>query len=123
MAEKINSPDDLCRARDRARAEVDLRSGEKDYRITVHMGTCGIAAGAPDVLAGLADALEDAHVGNVTLSRSGCLGLCDQEPMLTISDKAGNEFRYGRVDRDRVRRIVNEHVVKGNPVIDWLIGE
>jgi len=121
MAKRIRSPKDLRELRDTARAETDLRGGPKDIQITVHMGTCGIAAGARDVLAQLAEEIGQASIQTVTLKQSGCLGLCDQEPMLTLTDKAGTEFRYGRLDNKKVHEIVHEHVVSGNPVIDCII--
>jgi len=86
------------------------------------MGTCGIAAGARDILATLAEALEQEGVKNVTLRQSGCAGLCDREPMITLTDKAGKEYRYGKLNSERIRTLVQEHVVKGNPVMDYLIG-
>ncbi len=121
MAKRITSPQELRDLRDKARAETDLRGGPKDVQITVHMGTCGIAAGARDVLEQLAEEISQASVQTVTLRQSGCLGLCDQEPMLTLTDKTGNEFRYGRLDNIKVHEIVQEHVVGGNPVIDCII--
>jgi len=121
MAKKITSPQELRALRDKARAETDLRGGPKDVQITVHMGTCGIAAGARDVLAQLAEEISQASVQTVTLKQSGCLGLCDQEPMLTLTDETGNEFRYGRLDNRKVHEIVHEHLLGGNPVIDCII--
>jgi NADP-reducing hydrogenase subunit HndB len=121
MTKKITSPADLKAVRDKARADIDLRTGAKEMRITVHMGTCGIAAGARDVLAELMAELGRAGSQNVTLQQSGCAGLCDQEPMLTLTDKAGGVFRYGRLDKGRVREIVREHVLRGSPVTEGLI--
>lgn len=119
--EKIKSPAELGALRERARAEIELRSGLKDVRITVHMGTCGIAAGARDVLASLVSELASRGVKNVSLTQTGCAGLCDQEPMLTLQDAAGRSFRYGKLDRVRVQEIIQEHVVGGNPVEAYLI--
>ena len=121
MDKKIKSPQDLLALRDRSRADIELRTGPKDVRITVHMGTCGIAAGARDVLAQLDSDLGAAAVKNVSLQQTGCAGLCDQEPMLTLTDASGKAFRYGKLDRKRASDIVREHVVGGNPVIDYLI--
>jgi len=121
MAKRITSPEELRNLRDRVKTETDLRTGLKDIQITVHMGTCGIAAGARDVLGQLAAELSQASVENVTLRHSGCLGLCDQEPMLTLTDKAGEEFHYGKLDNKRVREIVREHVLGDSPVMDYLI--
>jgi NADP-reducing hydrogenase subunit HndB len=122
MAEKIKSVAELQALRDQAREDLDLRSGAKSMQRNVHMGTCGIAAGARDVLADLATELGRLGVKFVTLRQSGCAGLCSHEPMLTLTDKSGAEFRYGKLDRQRVLEIVREHVVGGHPVGPYLIG-
>jgi NADP-reducing hydrogenase subunit HndB len=121
MAKKITSPADLKAVRDQAQAQIDLRAGAKEMRVTVHMGTCGIAAGARDVLAAFMDELGRADVATVTLQQAGCAGLCDQEPMVSLTDKTGAIFRYGRLDKNRVRDIVREHVLRGQPVAECLI--
>lgn len=121
MPERINSPQDLKELQAKAKAEIDLRSGPKDVRITVHMGTCGIAAGARDVLAALMNALGAVSADNVTLQQTGCAGLCDQEPMMTLTDKAGGSFRYGRLNKQKIGEIVREHVLGGQPVVEHLI--
>ncbi len=123
MSVKIKSPEDLKKLRDQARGEVDVRSGPKEIRITVHMGTCGIAAGARNIMAELTEQLAAASVENVTLHQSGCLGLCDQEPMLTFSDQTGMEYLYVRLTRDKAREIVASHVLKGKPVQEYILEE
>jgi len=121
MAQRITSPQALKALQEKAKAEIELRTGQKDLRITVHMGTCGIAAGARDVLAALMNALTAADAKNVTITQTGCAGLCDQEPMLTLTDKSGGSFRYGKLDKHKVGEIVREHVLRGQPVIEYLI--
>ena len=121
MAYKITSPEALKALRDKTRSEIDLRTGAKDIRITVHMGTCGIAAGARDVLGFLTDELAKASVSNVTLRQSGCAGLCDYEPMITLSDKGGKDYTYGKLDKRKVAQIVRQHVLAGLPVADCII--
>jgi len=121
MEKKIKSPKDLLSVREKAKAEIDLRTGSKEMRITVHMGTCGIAAGARDILSELAAHLTQAAIENVTLTQSGCFGMCAQEPMLTLADKSGKEFHYGKLDKNKVARIVRDHVMGGSPVVDYLI--
>ncbi len=118
---KISSPKDLAALREQAREAIALRSGPREIVVTVHMGTCGIAAGARDVLATLAETLEQEGVKNVTLRQSGCAGLCEREPMITLADKAGKEYRYGKLNKERIQTLVQEHVVKGNPVMDYLV--
>ena len=121
MTTKITSPDALNALRDRARAEIGPRTGAKEIEITTHMGTCGIAAGARDVLEVLAGELEAAGVRHVTLRQAGCAGLCDREPMITLKDKEGGTYRYGRLDAKKVRRIVQEHILGDNPVLEYLV--
>ena len=118
---KISSPADLKALREKAVAQIELRSGNKDLRVSVHMGTCGIAAGARDVLTELMNLLSAAGARNIAAQQSGCAGLCDQEPMISLTDKSGAVFRYGKCDKDRVRRIVQEHVLGGKVVNEYLL--
>ncbi|MFC1597635.1 ferredoxin [Planctomycetota bacterium] len=121
MAKEIASRKELEAVREKARSEVNLRSGPKEMQITVHMGTCGIAAGGREVLSELADALSTAGKENVDLRKSGCLGRCDQEPMMTVTEQSGVQFLYGNLDKQRVREIVQEHIVAGRPVQHYIV--
>ena len=121
MAQRINSPQDLKVLQEHAKAAIDLRTGDKDLRITVHMGTCGIAAGARDILTALMSELSNGGTEKVSLQQTGCAGLCDQEPMITLTDKAGGSFRYGRLDKKKVGEIVREHVLRGRPLVEYMI--
>jgi NADP-reducing hydrogenase subunit HndB len=118
---RIKSPQDLDNLRNKAKAEIDLREGLKDIRITIHMGTCGIAAGARDVLSTIMQELAAARIDSVSLQQAGCVGLCDQEPMITITNKAGEIFRYGRLDRNRTHAIIHSHILRGAVVSEYLI--
>ena len=121
MEKRITSAADLKHLQERVKDEIGLRTGPKDMQITVHMGTCGIAAGARDVMSSLMNELGTANTDNVTLRQSGCIGLCDQEPMLTVTDQSGKNYRYGKLDEAKVHKIVHEHVLGGNPVTACLI--
>lgn len=121
MASRIADPSALKALREKVQNEVDLRSGPKEMQIVVHMGTCGIAAGARDVLASLVSELGKAKIDKVSVRQSGCAGLCDQEPMLTLTDKSGKEYCYGKLDKNKVQEILQGHVIGGNPVIKLLI--
>ena len=120
---KIISVEDLNAIREKTRSEIDLRTGLKDLAITVHMGTCRIAAGARDVLTQFAEELNQAAIKNVTLRQTGCVGLCDQEPMVTVSDQKGNMIHYGGLNRNKVTEIVREHVVGGKPVREYIVSD
>ncbi len=121
MEKKIKTPQDLNALRDKAKADIDLRTGDKDMRIVVHMGTCGIAAGARDVLTQVIEELNQAGLKNVTVHLSGCAGLCDQEPMLTLTDKAGTEYCYASLNNVKVKEIVRKHVLENVPLIEYMI--
>jgi (2Fe-2S) ferredoxin len=121
MAERIKSPGDLKALAEKAKGEIDLRAGGKEIRITIHMGTCGIAAGARDVLSEFVAEIGKQQVNTVSLRQSGCAGLCDQEPMVTLTDKNGKDYRYGKLNKSKVREIVEGHVVGGNPVARYLV--
>jgi NADP-reducing hydrogenase subunit HndB len=121
MVNKIASPADLKAVKAKAIVDIELRNGKKDIRITVHMGTCGIAAGAREILAEVMDSVRSAKADNVTIQQAGCAGLCDQEPMMSVTDKAGTIYRYGKLNRNKIRQIVDEHVRKGNAVTELLV--
>jgi len=121
VTKRIASPDELKALRDKARIETDLRAGAKEMEIAVHLSTCGIGAGARDVLTELAEEIREGSIQNVSLKRAGCLGLCDQEPMVTLRDKSGREFRYGKLDKEKVHAIVQEHVLGGKPVREYFV--
>ena len=121
MTERIGNPDALNALRDKAQADVAIRTGQADLRVTVHMGTCGIAAGARDVLKSLLEELGDAAGEKVTVRQTGCAGLCDQEPMMTLTGRAGETYRYGQLDRRKVGEIVRSHILGGKPLSEYLI--
>jgi NADP-reducing hydrogenase subunit HndB len=118
---RLKSAKDLDALRKEASGRMSLRGDKKRIQIVVHMGTCGIASGAREILNMFAQEIDTNGIDTVTLRQSGCIGLCDQEPVCTLQDGAGNEYRYGRLTTGKVGEIVREHVLKGNPVIDYII--
>lgn len=120
---KLSTPADLSALKAKAVSQLDLRSGPKDLRITVHMGTCGIAAGAREIMMELVRSLPDEAQGRVSIQQAGCAGLCDREPMITLTDKAGQEFCYGPLTARKVRQIIDQHVLKGVPVTECLLNQ
>ncbi len=121
MVKKVTSKDELARLREEFKKGLELRSGSKEITVIVHMGTCGIGAGSRDVLMELADAVSGAGRSDVTIRQSGCLGLCELEPMITLRDKTGKDYCYGLLDRAKVRRIVREHIIGGEPVQEFIV--
>lgn len=121
MTKRLTSIDDLNALRDKARAEIDLRHGAKETRVTVHLGTCGIAAGGREILATLVSEIASLGARNVSIRQTGCVGLCEMEPMITVTGKNGVTHRYGRLDRAKTREIVQRHLLQGTPVNEHLI--
>lgn len=121
MAAKISSPDQLKALAEKAKAGLDLRQGRKETQVTVHMGTCGIAAGARGVLASFMAEMGAAGVTDASLHQTGCAGLCEEEPMATVTHADGTMYRYGLLDEGKVREIVQKHLVGGEPVSAYLI--
>jgi NADP-reducing hydrogenase subunit HndB len=121
MADKITSPEQLKALAAKAKADIDLREGRKERQVTVHMGTCGIAAGARGVVAAFMTEMAAAGVQDVSLHQSGCAGLCEEEPMATVTMPDGTMYRYGLLDDGKVKVIVEEHLVGGHPVDAYLI--
>jgi len=120
---KIGSFEELNKVRDEVKADISIRGDLKEMQVIVHMGTCGIASGARNILSALAREIRERGIDTLTLRQSSCIGLCDQEPICTLLDGEGNEFRYGRLNAEKVKGIVREHVLKGRPVTEYLVKE
>jgi len=102
---------------------ISLRKEDKDeaVRVVVGMATCGIAAGARPVLLTLMEEVERRHLRNVTVSQTGCIGMCRLEPMVDVLTPDGKKTTYVKVTPDKARMIVADHVVNGHPVLEYTI--
>ena len=98
-----------------------LREGGFRAKITVHMGTCGIAAGARGIMNTIMEELAKANMKDVAITTSGCAGLCSQEPMATIELSGQPPVKYISLTADKIRRIFTEHVVGGKPVVEYAL--
>ncbi|NLN16994.1 MAG: (2Fe-2S) ferredoxin domain-containing protein [Firmicutes bacterium] len=115
------SLDDLRRIRDEALATIALREAGGNVQLIVGMGTCGIAAGAREVMQAVLDELEKRRLTEVLVSQTGCMGLCAQEPLVEVVDAEGRRVVYKKVDPSRVRQIIVEHVVNGRIIPEWTL--
>jgi NADH-quinone oxidoreductase subunit F len=113
--------EELRKKRDAARAELSLEQGPFTGRILVHMGTCGVAAGAQNVLAALRDELTKRGITNIKVVTTGCAGSCSREPMMTVEMRHSPPVKYGDLSPEKVRRIVAEQVTAGNVVAEYAI--
>lgn len=108
--------DDLLKIKEKHKAEFSLREGGNRVKVTVHMGTCGIAAGARNIMTALLDELAGAGVTDAIVTTSGCAGLCAREPLATVEVLGSPPVKYGDLTEDKIREIVKEHIIGGRPV-------
>jgi len=112
---------DLKKIKERERSRMVLREGEFRAKITVHMGTCGIAAGARDIMGVFRDEIAKREITDVMLTNSGCAGLCAKEPMITVEVVEQAPVKYVKLNKDKALRVFEEHVLEGKPVEDYAL--
>jgi NADP-reducing hydrogenase subunit HndB len=98
------------------------KDADSDIRVVVGMATCGIAAGARPVMLAFLDEIKKRNLQNVTVSQTGCIGMCRLEPMVDVIMPGQGKVTYVKLNADMVPRIVTEHIVNGNPVMEYTIG-
>ena len=114
-------PEDLERIRERMTRTMSLRDGDARVKITVHMGTCGIAAGARKIMSALLVLVEEKDSKDIVLTTSGCAGLCSREPMMTVELKGEAPVKYVDLNEDKTRKIFSEHVLSGSVVEEYAL--
>jgi len=113
---------DLAKIREKTKSLMTIRESEGRARITVHMGTCGIAAGARDIMDTLLGEISKANIQDVIVTTSGCAGLCNAEPMMTIELKNQPPVKYGHLTPDKLRKIFVQHILGGQMVAELVLG-
>jgi NADP-reducing hydrogenase subunit HndB len=110
--------DDLKKMRDETSGAIALRAGTARARVTVHMGTCGIAAGAREVMAALLKEIESQGVTDVMVTTSGCAGLCSREPMATVEVLGQAPVKYVNLTPRDIQEVFRRHVLGGDVVTE-----
>jgi len=113
---------DLEAIRAKTLENINMRKDDGAARIVVGMATCGIAAGARPVMLAFMDEIKKRNLNHVTVSQTGCIGMCRYEPMVDVILPGQEKVTYVHVNPDMVGRIVTEHIVNGNPVQEYTIG-
>jgi len=113
--------EDLKKIRDSARKKTALREGETSVKITVHMGTCGIAAGAREVMDTLLEELTEADRQDIHVVTSGCMGMCSSEPNVTVEISGQDPVIYQHMDRNKMRQVFKRHVLLGEVQTDFAL--
>ncbi|HOO25510.1 MAG TPA: (2Fe-2S) ferredoxin domain-containing protein [Clostridiales bacterium] len=115
--------EELNAIRERAKADMTVREDNTDViRVVVGMATCGIAAGARPVINAFTNEIARRRLKNVSVSQTGCIGMCQYEPIVEVIEKDKEKVTYVKVTEDMVQRIVNDHLVNGNVVLEFTVG-
>ena len=119
----MKSLEELMAIRDKARASMTDREGTGEgIRVVVGMATCGIAAGARPVLNAFVDEVAKRGLKNVTVAQTGCIGMCQYEPIVEVFAPGKEKVTYVKLNPENVPEIVANHIVNGNPVVELTVG-
>lgn len=117
----IKSLEDLKRVREEALQKRKIQTESGKTRVIVGMGTCGIAAGARDTMKAILETIEKDNLQDITVTQTGCIGLCEKEPIVQVVIGDQPKVTYGKVSPEVARNIMKEHVVGGSPVKNHII--
>lgn len=105
--------EDLKKIKEKVHSETALRDGFNRAKVTVHMGTCGIASGAKEVMDTLMGEIEESGKADVMITTSGCMGLCSREPLVTVEIMGQEPIKYEYVNPNKMRQIFKRHILEG----------
>jgi len=113
---------ELKAIRDKVQGQVGLRSeSEAGTRVVVGMATCGIASGARPVLTALSDAVMEHKLENVAVVQTGCIGLCQYEPIVEVIEQGKEKVTYIKMTPEKALEVVNRHLIGGHVVTEYTI--
>lgn len=114
---------ELQALRDDMKSQIGVRrEGQYRMRVVVGMATCGIAAGARPVLTACTEELAKRGLTDVVVSQTGCIGICQFEPVVEVFDADGSKTTYVHVSPEKIPKIFAQHIVNGSPVVEYTIG-
>ena len=113
--------EDLDRIAQQRRKAMSLREGAGRAKITVHMGTCGISAGARNIMTAAMKCIGESGTDDIVVTTSGCAGLCSREPMMTVELAGRAPVKYVDLTEAKVKKIFEQHVMKGTIVPDYAL--
>ncbi|MGC9357428.1 MAG: (2Fe-2S) ferredoxin domain-containing protein [Anaerolineae bacterium] len=117
----MKSLEELRKIKERALERRKLSGEGAQARITVAMGTCGIAAGARETMKAILDEMEKRQITDVVVTQTGCMGLCEYEPLVQIQVGEEEAVTYGKIDPSRVPTLIEQHLGEGEPVEEWQV--
>lgn len=117
----IKSLEDLKNAREEALKKRALKASSGTVQVIVGMGTCGIAAGARDTMKSILDTIEKDSMNGIIVTQTGCIGLCEKEPIVQVVIGESPKVTYGKVTPEVAKKILSEHVGNGKVVTDFVV--
>ena len=119
----MKSLKELEAIRDRMRQTVNTRESDQNtIRVVVGMATCGISAGARPVLNAIVEELARENVAGVQVTQTGCIGICQYEPVVEVYEPGKEKVTYVKMTPEKAIRMVHQHLIKGEPVEEYIIG-
>ncbi|MBR5528256.1 MAG: (2Fe-2S) ferredoxin domain-containing protein [Clostridia bacterium] len=119
----MKSLEELMAIKAQMQDKIAVRTSTGNTRIVVGMATCGIAAGARPVLNAFVEGISAENLGdNVTVTQTGCIGICQYEPVVEVYEKDKEKVTYVKMTADRAKEIIEKHIKGGKPVTEYTIG-
>jgi len=118
---RIKSLDELNKIREEALEKRKLKAASGEIQVIVGMGTCGIAAGARETMKAILDEIEVKEISGVLVTQTGCMGLCEMEPIVQVVLGENPKVTYGKVNPDIARKIMQNHVIDGEILEDHVV--
>jgi NADP-reducing hydrogenase subunit HndB len=113
--------EDLQKIKERTLKEISLREGGTTTKITVHLGTCGIAAGGKEVMDALTEELAASGRKDIRVVVSGCMGMCSSEPNVTVERLGKDGVIYKHMDKNKMRQVFRRHILLGEVQTDFAL--
>ena len=117
----IKSLEELKRVREEALQKKQMKAAAGNVQVIVAMGTCGIAAGARDTMKSVLSFIETNNLSGVSVTQTGCIGMCEQEPILQVVIGENSKVTYGKVNPEVAEQIMKQHVQNGTPVKNYVL--
>lgn len=117
------SIDGLRKIKEKTAKETSLRHGKASIKLMVHMGTCGIAAGAREVMNVLMEELIQSDRQDIRVVASGCMGMCSSEPNVTVEIEGDEPIIYQHMDANKMRQVFKRHVLMGEVQTDFALAK
>ena len=113
---------EMKKMREAAKKEMSLREGNFRGKLIVHLGTCGIAAGAREIMDTFLEEIDRRDITDIMFTSTGCAGLCSKEPMITVEIGTSPPVKYGKLTPEKALRILDEHIIGGRVVEELALG-